>query len=164
MTVTTVDLARLLDERIKTYLAGSRAAKPTGSPTKSATASDKDGSTAAIKALLQELAKPKAQWDRTAIENLVCAAKQGELISKAEVFLNLNAGLGTDWDTASYDFPGVMLEEKSNDGQTAIVLMTGTRGIKTAAGPVAGSSKPLKAAITLVKEGGAWKVCSDFFN
>jgi hypothetical protein len=67
-------------------------------------------------------------------------------------------------DVVGFHFRDLQLTELSNDGQTAVVRVTGSAGGQTVSGPTGAAYTPLTGDIKLVKENGEWKMCSNIFG
>jgi hypothetical protein len=160
LTVTTLDLASLLDGRIKNYMVAEKAAS-------SATIPKGSSPTAVVQAFLDLLTKPKAEWDSEAMSRLVCLdskAKDEILVAPGIVLMVKAAASFLDEDIVGFHFRDLQLKELSNDGQVAVLRVTGSAGAQTVSGPTNAAYTPLTGDIRLVRENGEWKMCSNIFG
>jgi hypothetical protein len=92
------------------------------------------------------------------VMKLTCSNPQvrSEIEQRLEPFVDIKDSL--DALKGQFDFSGLKFEEKSNDGRTATIRLSGKMFLKAL-----GQSQPLSLYedISVVNEGGVWKVCTN---
>lgn len=79
--------------------------------------------------------------------------------ARLDPFIDLKGAL--DALQGQFDFTGLKFEEKSNDGRTAVIHLSGQMELRAL-----GQAEALEVFedITVVNEGGTWKVCANPLN
>lgn len=99
--------------------------------------------------------------DFDGVMNLTCANPRvrNEIETKLDPFIDLKQTLAAL--KGQFDFSGLKFEEKSNDGRTATIRLSGKMALRAL-----GQSEPLDVFedITVINESGTWKVCGNPLN
>ena len=99
-----------------------------------------------------------ATLDVEQVMKLTCSNPQvrGEVEQRLGPFVDIQDSLTAL--KGQFDFSGLKFEEKSNDGKTATIRLSGKMFLRAL-----GQSEPLSLYedITVVNEGGVWKVCTN---
>jgi hypothetical protein len=102
-----------------------------------------------------------ANLDFDGVMKLTCANTRvrDEIGAKLDPFIDLKEELAAL--KGQFDFSGLKFEEKSNDGQTATIHLSGKMVLRAL-----GQSEPLDVFedLTLVRENDTWKVCGNPLN
>ena len=108
----------------------------------------------ATRAWLQAL----SEFNFDQVMNLTCADKQvrSDIQQRLAPFNDISKAVTSL--NGKFDFSGLKFEEKSNNGQTAMVHLSGSLAL-TALGQ--SQSLELNEEIQVVNEGGDWKVCGN---
>ena len=92
---------------------------------------------------------------------LTCAtpAVRNEIAAKLDPFIDLKETLAAL--KGQFDFSNLKFEEKSNDGHSAVIRLTGSMTLRAL-----GQTEALEVFedITLVNDNGTWKVCANPLN
>ncbi len=99
-----------------------------------------------------------ANLDVEQVMKLTCSNPpvRNEIEQRLEPFVDIKDSLAAL--KGQFDFSGLKFEEKSNDGRTATIRLSGKMFLKAL-----GQAQPLSLYedITVVNESGVWKVCTN---
>lgn len=102
-----------------------------------------------------------SELDFDGVLALTCsnARVRNSLETRLDPFIDLKGTL--DALQGQFDFSGLKFEEKSNDGRTAVIHLSGQMELRAL-----GQAEALEVFedITVVNEGGTWKVCANPLN
>jgi hypothetical protein len=95
------------------------------------------------------------------VMKLTCAspAVRNEIAAKLDPFIDLKETLAAL--KGQFDFSNLKFEEKSNDGRSAVIRLTGSMTLQAL-----GQTEALEVFedITVVNDSGVWKVCANPLN
>lgn len=102
-----------------------------------------------------------SELDFDGVLALTCsnARVRNSIEARLDPFIDLKGAL--DALQGQFDFTGLKFEEKSNDGRTAVIHLSGQMELRAL-----GQAEALEVFedITVVNEGGTWKVCANPLN
>jgi hypothetical protein len=99
-----------------------------------------------------------ANLDFDGVVKLTCSNPRvrNEIETKLDPFIDLKEELAAL--KGQFDFSGLKFEERSNDGRTASIRLSGTMTLR-----MLGQTEPLEIYedLTVINESGTWKVCGN---